>query len=49
MSSYLTVILGRSDRGTEGVVTDMEVEEVMRKMLGHYQFRLDDALPEAEA
>lgn len=31
----------------DGIVTDLDAEETMRKMLGHYEFRLDDALTNA--
>ncbi|ELZ21635.1 MULTISPECIES: hypothetical protein [Natrinema] len=33
----------------DGVVSDMGAEEVMRKMLGHYEFQLDDALAATDA
>lgn len=32
----------------EGIVEDTEAETVMRRMLGHYEYRLDEALEQSE-
>ncbi|MWV41053.1 hypothetical protein [Natrialba sp. INN-245] len=49
----ISELQGRSDPTEDtwhpkGVVSEMRAEEVMRKMLGHYEFRLNDALKASE-